>query len=865
MWDDLTAVDPHFAYLGERAKYVRFPLGGIGSGGLAISGSGRLVDWSIRNRPALGTYNGYTHFAIKAVQDGRLLDARVLNGPYDDVPAGGDGMRPAFDGFGHGAMRQSLAGLPHFREARFYGRFPAADLVFADPRFPGAVRLTALSPFIPHRDRDSSMPVAMFAFELVNTTAAPITYTLAGTLGNHGTNSGRHRFVAHDGVSSITLTGDDPDIAEVDRGDLTIATDAGEIEHQDHHYRGQWFDDLTVFWKDFAAPGPLPERRYAAPRATRHMGRLPEHATLAARLTLAAGERRTVRFVISWNFPRGDIAWAHRDKPDSPNPPGATPSWTNYYATQWADSLSSARDALRRFDTLSRRTLQFRDAVFGSALPAPLADAATATLAVLRTATVIRLEGGELWAWEGQHRSAGSCEGSCTHVWNYQQALSQLFPALERSLRDTEWRYNQLPDGGLTFRQKLPLGSGHDVIGPCADGHFGAVIKTYRDWRLSGDTEWLRGLWPGIRRAMEYAWSDANPDRWDPGRTGILWGRQHQTLDMELFGPNSWLSTFYVAALLAAGRMAEALGEPEFAAQCAALARRGADFIDTRLFNGAYYHQAIELSDRGLLEAFDTSRAAGVLAESVLDAYWSAEHGEIKYQFGEGCIADQILGQWQAEVAGLGLFLDADKVRSALRSVHASNFAERLEDWANPCRVFSYEDEGGLLIATYPEGVRQPVVPAPYAQETWTGIEYASASHMIMHGLVEEGLSVLRAVRQRYDGARRNPFSEIECGSYYARSMSAWQLVGAWSGFRADQVDRRFAFDPVGDAAAPLFWSSGHGWGTARFDGTRMTLSVAGGTVDIDTVTMRGVPVPWRLEHLPEHLPGHLPEPVGLG
>jgi uncharacterized protein (DUF608 family) len=181
MWDDLRSIDPQFAYTGERSRYVRFPLGGIGAAGFSISGSGRLVDWSMRNRPALQGFNGYSHFAIKAEQDGKLLDARVLNGPYDEDPSGGPGLRPMFDGFGHGAMRQTLVGVPHFKDVKFYGRFPTADLVYRDERFPGAVRLTALSPFIPHNDRDSSMPVAMLSFELGNTTSAPIDYTLAGT------------------------------------------------------------------------------------------------------------------------------------------------------------------------------------------------------------------------------------------------------------------------------------------------------------------------------------------------------------------------------------------------------------------------------------------------------------------------------------------------------------------------------------------------------------------------------------------------------------------------------------------------------------------------------------------------------------
>jgi non-lysosomal glucosylceramidase len=843
MFDDLKAIHPRFAYTGERTRYIAFPLGGIGAGGFAISGSGRLVDWSIRNRPALQNgYNGYSHFAIKAERDGVLVDARVLNGPYDLNPSGSPGVRRMFEGFGHGANRQTLVGVPHFRTVDFYGRFPTADLVFKDERFPGGVRLTAVSPFIPHNDRDSSMPVAMFEFEIVNTTGDALTYTLAGTLGNHGANSGTHTFAQKDGIKTLHLTASEPPERLTDRGDLTIATDAADVDHTDHHYRGQWFDDLAVYWKDFARPGRLPERHYAEPRRSRHMSLQPEHGTLAARLTVPAGESRKVRFVISWSFPHGDIYWAFRNKPDGAIPDVETPHWTNYYSRLWADSEASARDALRRWDELTGATAAFRDGLFGSSLPAEIIDAASSTLALLRTATVIRLENGELWGWEGQHTNDGSCEGSCTHVWNYQQALAHLFPAIERSLRETELTYNQLPSGGLTFRQKLPLGSGFDMIGPCADGHFGAIIKTYRDWRLSGDTAWLKRWWPALKRAIEYAWSPQNPDRWDPEQTGILSGRQHQTLDMELFGPNSWLGSMYVAALLAAAKMARAVGEGEFGDKLEAMGRNGARYLDEKLFNGRWYIQDIDVSDRSVLEPF-AGRNAGVLGDGFIETYWSDEHGEIKYQMGEGCISDQILGQWHAEVAGIGRFLDDRNVETALRAVHRHNFRPSLADHFNPCRNYACEDEGGLLIATYPEGVRQPMVAAPYAEEVWTGIEYMSASHMIMRGLVEEGLEVVRTARDRHDGSRRNPWNDIECGSYYARSMSAWQLVNAWSGLQADFVEGTLSFAPAIPGDQRLFWSAGTAFGHLVIEQGTARLEVIGGTLPPVKVIVNGTAI----------------------
>jgi non-lysosomal glucosylceramidase len=849
------AIDDRFVYAGERRRYVSFPLGGIGTGSISLTGCGRLIDWSIRNRPAIHQFNGYSHFAIKAERDGALLDARVLNGPYEGVPTGSPSTRK-FDGFGFGANRDSMAGVPHFDDVTFTGRFPVAELAFHRAEFPGKVRMTAFSPFIPHNDRDSSMPVALFAFDIENDTEAAIDYTLAATLGNYGCDSGVHGFSHNDGLSALHFKSADAQRPAAEQGDLTLTTDGDGVEHVDYHFRGQWFDSLSLYWREFARPGRLRERRYESPRAARNMFQQPEHGTLARRLRIEPGETRRVRFAISWNYPDGAIYWFNRAQPGDAEYAGAPPTWRNYYATQWADSRSSGVDAFRRWDALERQTVAFRNSIFGSSLPGEIVDAATSTLAILRTATVIRLEGGELWGWEGQHIREGSCEGSCTHVWNYQQALSNLFPALERSLRETEFTYNQLPNGGFTFRQRLPLGSGFDIIGPCADGHFGAIVKAYREWKNIGDNDWLRRYWPNIKRAMEYAWSPDNRDRWDPERTGVLWGRQHHTLDMELFGPNSWLTSMYLAALKAASRMADAIGEKAFAAECAALAAKGGAWVDEHLFNGRYYAQKLALSDRSVLEPFDEGRKAGVLRESFMDAYWSDEYGQIKYQVGEGCLTDQLLGQWHADVAGLGDLLDADKIALALKSTFRANFLPSLRDHFNPCRVYAFEDEAGLIVCSWPDGAEKPATPAPYAEEVWTGLEYMLASHLIMRGMVDEGLIVVRAARARHDGARRNPWNDIECGSYYARALSSYALVNAYSGLSFDQRSGEIGFRPARVGDAVYFWSAGRGWGEIAFRGAEATLSVLGGELEISYLLLPSLPGRARVD-------GHIAERRG--
>jgi uncharacterized protein (DUF608 family) len=834
------AIDDRFVYTGARRRYVSFPLGGIGSGSISLTGSGRLIDWSIRNRPDIHQFNGYSHFAIKAEQGGKLLDARVLNGPYEGTPTGSPSTRK-FDGFGFGANRDSMTGVPHFDDVTFIGRFPVAELEFHSAGFPGNVRMAAFSPFIPHNDRDSSMPAALFTFAIENDTDAPIDYTVASTLGNYGCDSGIHRFAQKDGLSALHFTSADTERPPEQRGDLAITTDGGDVEHVDYHFRGQWFDSLSLYWREFARAGRLKERHYGKPRAAKNMFQQPEHGTLASRLRVPPGETRQVRFAITWNYPLGSIYWFNRNQPGEPEYPGRAPTWRNYYATQWADAAASGADAFARWDTLEAQTVAFRDSIFASSLPPEIVDAVTGTLGILRSATVIRLEGGEVWAWEGQHIHEGSCEGSCTHVWNYQQALSNLFPALERTLRETEFTYNQLPSGGLTFRQRLPLGSGFDIIGPCADGHFGAIVKACREWRNLGDDAWLKRYWPNIRRAMEYAWSPENPDKWDPDRTGVLWGRQHHTLDMELFGPNSWLTSMYLAALKAASVMADAMGEPDFARQCREMALKGGAYVDRELFNGRYYAQKLAISDRTLLEPFDQGRKAGVLSDSFMEAYWSDEYKEIKYQIGDGCLTDQILGQWHADIAGLGDLLDPEKVEQALKSVFEENYRATLRDHFNPCRVYAYEDEAGLLICTWPEGTAKPAVPAPYAEEVWTGLEYMIASHLIRRGLVDEGLTVVRAARARHDGSRRSPWNDIECGSYYARALSSYALVNAWTGLSFDQRKGEIGFQPARSGDGVYFWSAGRGWGEVALKRSMATVTVKGGELSLSRIRLPGL------------------------
>jgi hypothetical protein len=283
-------------------------------------------------------------------------------------------------------------------------------------------------------------------------------------------------------------------------------------------------------------------------------------------------------------------------------------------------------------------------------------------------------------------------------------------------------------------------------------------------------------------------------------------GEQHNTYDIEFYGPNSMLSGFYLGALLAGSKMAEAMGDRQAAAAYLDVFEKGKKNYNDLLWNGEYYVQKY------------------------------AQVMEKKYQYGDGCLSDQVLGQWLARAAGLGRFLPEDRLQTTLASIYRYNFMTNFYDYSNCQRTYALRDEKGLLLCSWPKGGRPPL-PFVYSDEVWTGIEYQVASHLIYENLLEQGLTIVRAVRERYDGERRNPWDEVECGHHYARAMSSWALLLALSGYSYSGIEMRMGFAPqVYPEDFRAFWTAGSGWGSYSqkvVDGRslRAGLAVASGEV----------------------------------
>jgi hypothetical protein len=249
--------------------------------------------------------------------------------------------------------------------------------------------------------------------------------------------------------------------------------------------------------------------------------------------------------------------------------------------------------------------------------------------------------------------------------------------------------------------------------------------------------------------------------------------------------------------------MAEAVGDGESAGRYRELFERGGRKLE-ELWNGEYYVQRVPAVEA--LRPGAASPGESWHAPAVVD-------GQIRYQYGDGCLSDQLLGEWLAAMAGLGPLLDPTRVRATLASIYRYNFRHDFFEHTNAQRLYALGDEKGLLLCSWPKGGR-PALPFVYADEVWTGIEYQVAAHLIHAGHVAEGLALVRAVRDRYDGRRRNPWNEVECGAHYARALSSWSLVLALSGFTFSAPERRLGFAPrVNAADFRCFWSCGEGFG----------------------------------------------------
>jgi uncharacterized protein (DUF608 family) len=805
---------------GENLDRIAFPIGGMGAGMFCLDGTGAFSHFSVRHLPDY--FIEPVSFSALSVRDEGRVTARVLEGPVSN-------WKPLFPwdrhwkSSGHGGGWKGF-GLPRFERARFSARFPFATVELTDPTVPLDVAVTGWSPFIPSDADASGLPAGAIEYRFSNRSARPLELVYSFHSKNFLPRKPLSPTQSVRGTPGGFILGEEG-TAEEPSHEASCAAwidDAG-VRSDLAWFRGGWFDDHTVIWKNISAghvvEQPSPLEGSPSPGGSVYLP-----------LSMAPGEERTVRLLLAWYAPYSTIR-------EGPLPPkeGAKLNlkedfYRPWYATRFSGITEVVSHWTKECSRLREASAKFTQAFYDSTLPPEVIDAVAANLTILKTPTVLREKGGKIWGWEGTGEEMGSCHGTCTHVWNYAQAVPHLFPALERGLRETEFFLSQDERGHQTFRATLPLGPSPHEFHAAADGQLGGVVKVYREWRISGDTAWLKGLWPKVRQSLDFCIAS-----WDPGHRGVLIEPHHNTYDIEFWGADGMCTSFYLAALKAAVVMGSALGEDTSSYQ--KLAASGKEVLERDLFNGDYFIQKIQWKGLHSKDPVEASKV-GVNMNYSSEARELLEKEGPKYQYGDGCLSDGILGEWMAWTAGLGPVVDPGKIESHLAAVHRHNFRHDLSTHANPQRPgYAFNHEAGLLLCTWPHGGAL-TLPFVYSEEVWTGIEYQVAAHLISFGRVETGLEIVRACRERYEGKKRNPFSEFECGHWYARAMSSYSLLQALTGARYDAVDKNLYLSPriAGDFRSFLAFEGGYG--TVGIRDGRPFFDVRSGTVEVREIVL---------------------------
>jgi uncharacterized protein (DUF608 family) len=583
-------------------------------------------------------------------------------------------------------------------------------------------------------------------------------------------------------------------------------------------FRGQWFDPHMILWENIGSC-KLPDNK---PVETTAPG-----ASIYVPFRLKPGEEKTVVLRLCWYLPETNLSIGVN--PADVSRLGFYKPW---YSSKFRDLNEVAGYWSENYTSLREKSELFREAFYSSTLPAEAMEAIAANLTILKSPTVLRQADGRLWGWEGCGDNSGCCHGSCTHVWNYAQAISHLFPSLERTLRETEFLVSQNDMGHQAFRSALPITEPVHDFYAAADGQLGGIMKVYREWRISGNTEWMKGLYPYVKKSIDYC-----IETWDPKHEGCVTEPHHNTYDIEFWGPDGMCTSFYLGALTSVIEMSKAVSQPF--EEYEAMLKKGKTYMETELYDGEYFVQKViweGLRAPSPVEAAKTSLMTNYSTEAL---ELMKKEGP-KYQYGMGCLSDGILGMWLATACCLDEAVDDQKVTSHLVAVHKYNLKPVLYNHSNPQRpTYAVGRDGGLLLCTWPKGGALSL-PFVYSNEVWTGIEYQVASHLMYKGEVEKGLEIVRLCRERYDGKIRNPFNEYECGSWYARAMSSYAILEGLTGVRFDAVDKTLFIDSrIGDFTS--FLSTETGFGNVGLKDGKPFIKVVYGTIDPQKVLVSGV------------------------
>jgi len=753
-------------YTGQDLVYIGMPVGGICAGQVYLGGDGKLWLWDIFNDTKEGVTSAVHHL------NGRKVRAR--DGSNYIVPITQE--YPFDQGFAvkiqqGNSMWSKRLDYKGFKNITFKGRYPVGEVTYNEKNIPVEIILKAFSPFIPLEVSSSSYPATVMRYTVKNTSSKEVSCELSGWLENPVLNySGvatevqlKNTIVSNKRTTSLLC-------------EAVLDESGSELDFEFSKKRDYGDFCLTLLDTDDTVNATSQEdiyREMLFPSENEYKESVTDTFGISLRgglsktIALKPGESKEISFVISWYFPNlriyGD-EYAGRS-----------------YSHRFKNSLDVAQNIVQDFERLFSKTQLFTDTFYNkSTLPYWFLNRTFANTSTLATETCYLLEDGRFWAWEG----IGCCPGTCTHVWHYAQAVGRIFPELERNLRErTDFSVIE-ENGKIDFRGGL-------AHRDAADGQAGIVLRSYREHQMTSNKNFLNENWKNIKAALNYL---IDMDKEDGEADGLIYGEQHNTLDAEWYGNIPVIISLYLAALAAGKEMATEMNDQTFANLCSGILKKGQKNIES-LFNGEYFIQN---------EDPEHKDAIGI---------------------GTGCYIDQVFGQSWAFQLGLGRLYNKKMIQKSLEALWKYNFVPNMGDYRKSLpeniagRPYAIDNDAGLVMCTWPKGGKKSDWEKHwqfgYFNECMTGFEYEVAGHMIWEGKLQEGLAITRAIHDRYDAVKRNPYNEIECSDHYARAMASYGVYIAACGFEYHGPKKSLAFAPK---LTPEKFQAGfitaEGWGT---------------------------------------------------
>ncbi len=739
------------------------PVGGICCGTVYLGGDGRLWLWDIFNQNQLGAVNKILPIQLEGFN---VKEINNIHGTlYIEPAANTNSLQQGF-AITFQQKDNTITKRLHqddWDEIIFEATYPVATIRYIDTQLPVEVTMQAFSPFIPGDADNSGLPATIQSISIKNQSTDAITVHIIGWLENKvlqftqkdRTDFNRINSTLKDnntaGVFLTCTTTNEVVKTASDFGNMTFAT-------LDPH--AICTGDISNSTNDvFKTTKPFINSAQGTPVAA-----------IASRYLLKENKATTADFIISWYMPNASL---NKDQLKD-----VADAASHYYTNRFENSKTVADYITKQYTYLKEHTLLWTNTWYDSTLPYWFLDRTFLNISTLATTTSHRFKSGRFYGWEG----IGCCYGTCNHVYQYAHAMSRIFPELERDTRERV-------DLGISFDESTGMiryrGEGS---GPSIDGQAGTVLRIYREYLMSEDSNLLKNNWPKIKKAVQFVIVQ------DKNKDGMEDTPLENTLDALWSGEISWIVGLCLAAVSAGEQMAKEMNDTNFAAVCRQYTKQGSANMEQYLFNGEYFiHRPDPKVGKKEIGSYNT------------------------------CHIDQVYGQCWVWQVGLGRILSKEKTMSALQALWKYNYMPDVGPYIKEHpggRFYALAGEGGLVMNTNPHHDDKPYGEAKawqigYFSECMTGFEHQVASHMMAEDMLDESLVITRTIHDRYHAFKRNPFNEIECSDHYARAMASYGTFLSACGFEYNGPKGYIRFAPKWNKdnfKAPF--TAAKGWGS---------------------------------------------------